>query len=247
MSKKLLILFIAVTIICFAISPLYAVDWPHNEQTQGSKIAIGCDKCHFVFGTAESLLPPWITYDNTPPDIDNTHSNALCWSCHNDTDAPFVRTHSSQQIDNSYGDWTVECEVCHWPHDNENLFYAPASYLDSGNSTGIILNELTDTTKNWSTNQFQGMLLVPNTGQQATENNRFMYRILSNDQTTITVEGDIDQTKASPTDEYAIIYGKLVRRTIDALRITDQANGSQTELHHLMASVRYVTERHSHQ
>jgi predicted CxxxxCH...CXXCH cytochrome family protein len=223
MSKKLLILFLATILIGFTFSQVMAVDWPHNEQMQGGKEAIGCDKCHFVFGTAESLLPPWITYDNTPPNIDNTHSNALCWSCHNDDDAPFVRTHSSQQIDNSYSDWTVECEVCHWPHDHQqSLVYGSNAYIFSGNSTGISGTELEDNDETWGIDQFKDMLLIPNTGQQTTESNRYMYRILSNTNTTIAVEGNIDLTKASPGNQYAVIYGKLVRSTIDVLKITDQ-------------------------
>ncbi|RJR17296.1 MAG: hypothetical protein C4581_08270, partial [Nitrospiraceae bacterium] len=73
----------------------YTIDYPHFEINN-----IGCDSCHFIYGTEPSLLPPWTAH--TPQNIDDTQYNTLCWSCHNDSDAPYVRTHSSLQTDNSY-------------------------------------------------------------------------------------------------------------------------------------------------
>lgn len=86
-----------------------ATDYPHSVINN-----IGCDSCHFVYGTEPSHLPPWTAH--IPQDVDDTQYNTLCWSCHNDVDAPYVRSHSSRQTDNDYGDWTVECRVCHYPH-----------------------------------------------------------------------------------------------------------------------------------
>jgi hypothetical protein len=194
MSKKLLIFFIAATIIGFAISPARAVDFPHNEQSM-----IGCDSCHDVFGGLETLMPPWVTFTDTE---DSTIFNELCWSCHNDMPIPFRETHSSYQIDNDYGDWRVQCKVCHWPHDQQNLTtYGSLAYITSGNSTGIAGTVLTDTGQGWSTNEFQGMLLVPDTGQF----DKFMYRIESNTNTTITVDPLTPITNATGGEPYAVI------------------------------------------
>ncbi len=63
------------------------VDYPHFDINY-----IGCDSCHFVYGTQPSLLPPWTAH--TPQNIDDTQYNTLCWSCHNDIDAPYMKTHS---------------------------------------------------------------------------------------------------------------------------------------------------------
>jgi predicted CxxxxCH...CXXCH cytochrome family protein len=220
MSKKLLILFIAATIIGFTFSPARAVDFPHNEQSM-----IGCDSCHDVFGGAEDLMLTWVTYGT---DIDDTQSNSVCWSCHNDVEAPLNRTHSSLQIDNSYGDWTVQCKTCHWPHDHQNLDWAPDYYRTSGNSTDISGAVLTDNTKTWTTNEFQGMLLITNLNQETSEGNLFMYRILSNDATSITVDSTIvlitvdGRTVATIGDPFAVIYGKLVRSSVNVEEIIDQ-------------------------
>ncbi|MHC4686922.1 MAG: CxxxxCH/CxxCH domain c-type cytochrome, partial [Planctomycetota bacterium] len=227
MSKKLLILFIAAAIIGFTFSPARAVDFPHNEQSM-----IGCDSCHDVFGGAEDLMLTFVTYGT---DIDDTQSNSVCWSCHNDVEAPLRRTHSSLQIDNSYGDWSVQCKTCHWPHDQQNLSFAPDSYRTSGISTDISGLVLTDDGQSWGINDFQGMLLITNLNQETSEGNLFMYRILSNTDKTITVAPPplplpqiIDLTKASIGDPYAVIYGKLVRDLVDTSEIIGQGT-PQTE------------------
>jgi hypothetical protein len=108
-KRGLKVLIIAIFFVLLISIQADTLDYPHYEVNK-----INCESCHFVYGGEPSLLPPWTAH--TPQDIDDTQYNTLCWSCHNDIEAPYVRTHSSLQIDNSYGDWTVECRVCHNPH-----------------------------------------------------------------------------------------------------------------------------------
>jgi hypothetical protein len=87
-------------------------DSPHNT-TNG----ILCSSCHDF----TSLDPKFIPVD---PDegstIDETRYNSLCWSCHySGSDAPYVKTHSSLNTSDRYGDWTVECCVYHNQHKQE--------------------------------------------------------------------------------------------------------------------------------
>ena len=185
-----------------------ANDYPHFGINN-----IGCDSCHFVFGTQPSLLPEWTAH--TPQNIDDTQYNTLCWSCHNDVDAPYMRTHSSLQIDNSYGDWTVECRVCHNPHFQKQFrTYGSSSYLYSGASTGITASTLTKTGAGWTENAYQGYILCPNVSQK-----NYNYEILSNTSDTLTVQGPINLTKVSVGNTFAIIYGNLINDTIDLSRI----------------------------
>ena len=73
------------------------LDYPHAGANN-----IGCDSCHFIYGSEPSLLPEWTSH--IPQDIDDSQYNILCWSCHNGLDAPYMRAHSSLSTDNSYGD-----------------------------------------------------------------------------------------------------------------------------------------------
>jgi Concanavalin A-like lectin/glucanases superfamily len=87
-----------------------ALDAPHNDSK-----GIGCDSCHDVTAFDQpKLMPAWTAH--APADIDDTPFNSLCWSCHNDVVAPYVKTHSSLQGGDNYGNWTVECWVCHNQH-----------------------------------------------------------------------------------------------------------------------------------
>jgi hypothetical protein len=128
---------------------VYALDYPHSGINN-----ISCDSCHFVYGGEPSLLPPWTAH--TPQDIDDTQYNTLCWSCHNDIDAPYVRTHSSLQIDNSYGDWTIECRVCHDPHTQKQVrIYGSESYVYEGVVTSITATTLTESGANWVEDEYR--------------------------------------------------------------------------------------------
>ncbi len=196
----------------------YSLDYPHNSVNN-----IGCSSCHYVYADEPSYLPPWTNH--TPADIDDTQYNALCWSCHNDSTAPYVRTHSSLQIDSDYGNWAVECKTCHNPHyQKQVLSYGDVSHLYSGISTDIQTDvpvagksQLTKTTAGWTVDQFAPYVgddiyyvLLPNISKS---NKRFGYKILSNTADTITVEGMITGATVG-VDTFAITYGKLIKNTI---------------------------------
>lgn len=202
------VLFVAI-VLCVIVAPAHALDYPHFTTNN-----IGCDSCHFVYGTQPSLMPPWTVH--APQDIDDTQYNTLCWSCHNDIDAPYVRTHSSLQTDNSYGDWTVECKVCHDPHYQEQFRkYGSASYLYSGASTNVATTLITETGAGWTVDAYAGFVVVPNVLQK-----NYNYKILSNTSDTLTVQGPINLTKVSIGNTFAIVYGKLINEKIDLSRIT---------------------------
>jgi predicted CXXCH cytochrome family protein len=194
-------------------------DYPHFGINN-----IGCDSCHFVYGTQPSLLPPWTVH--TPLDIDDTQYNTLCWSCHNDIDAPYVRTHSSLQTDNSSGDWTVECRVCHNPHYQRQFrAYGSESYLYSGASTNVTTTSITKAGAGWTVDQYKDLVVVPNVLQQ-----NYNYKILSNTGDTLTVRGPINLTKVGAGNTFAIVYGKLITDIMDIGKITimPAKSGSRT-------------------
>ncbi|MBI5664922.1 MAG: hypothetical protein HZC49_07530, partial [Nitrospirae bacterium] len=211
---------LAVLAVLFVIAaPAHTIDYPHFSIN-----SIGCDSCHFVSGTQPSLLPPWTAHN--PQDIDDTQYNTLCWSCHNDIDAPYMRTHSSLQTDNSYGDWTVECRVCHDPHYQDQFRkYGSPSYLYSGASTGITASTITKTGAGWTANAYTGLVIVPNVLQK-----NYNYNILSNTSDTLTVQGPINLTKVTVGNTFAIVYGNLINDTIDLSKIiiTPAKSGSKT-------------------
>ncbi len=206
--------------LCVIATNASALDYPHTGIN-----SIRCDSCHYVYSDEPSYLPPWTNH--SPQDIDDTQFNTLCWSCHNDVRAAYVKTHSSLQIDNSYGDWIVECRVCHNPHKQDQLrMYGSSSYLFSGISTTIQINQpqagqsqLTMTGAGWTDDQFQGLVLLPN---ENGSRKKFGYKILSNTADTITVKKNIDLTKVTPgVDTFAVIYGKLINSTVKLDRITN--------------------------
>jgi hypothetical protein len=89
------------------------LDVPHNTVN-----SISCGNCHDIFAYNQpNLMPPWTVH--APQDIDDTQLNTLCRGCHNDIPVPYVKTHSSLQTGTKYGNWTVECSVCHDPHAQE--------------------------------------------------------------------------------------------------------------------------------
>jgi hypothetical protein len=236
-----------VKVVFFIVSSLIAIqaealDYPHHDINN-----IGCDSCHFVYGTEPSLLPLWTAH--TPQDIDDTQYNTLCWSCHNDIDAPYVRTHSSLQIDNDYGNWTVECRVCHNPHQQKQFrTYGSASYLYSGTSTEVTTTTITETGAGWTVDEYKGMVVIGNVARE-----KYNYKILSNTADTLTVEGPIDLTKVTVGDTFAIVYGKLIKSTINTpnsgnrlvkfFRATGVQTLLQMEMQRMMESVRYAIRR----
>ena len=123
------------------------LDYPHSEVT-----SIGCKSCHDVASPLPMLMPPWTSHP--PVDIDDTSLNSMCWSCHNSIDAPYVKTHSSLQTGNSYGNWTVECWVCHNQHIQDQLrTFGSAAYLYSAASSAIATTTITQAGAGWAVNQ----------------------------------------------------------------------------------------------
>lgn len=196
-----------VTVICLAGVSANAhemLQWPHND---------GCDYCHHSHHSGEPSLLPATT--NIPPtNIEETQYNNLCQSCHATGGGPFVNTHSSVQIDNGYGDWSVDCRTCHDPHLHEQYTYAPygtGSHLYTGISEGLTGTVLTDDEAAFPTDaddNLTGMVLIPNTAQYT-----WSYKIIANTATTITVDDDNGTkpiTNASIGDTYVVILGKLM-------------------------------------
>lgn len=113
------------------------LDAPHDASK-----SIGCLSCHEMTSTESMLIPPM---GHVAQDIDDTLFNNLCWSCHNEVIAPYVKTHSSLQSDSSYGQWTVECWVCHNQHFQSQNLHNGSSYgkfirrsIDLKNITGLV-------------------------------------------------------------------------------------------------------------
>lgn len=77
-------------------------DSPHNT-TSGTL----CLSCHDFTSPDPKFIPVDPDEGST---IDETRYNSLCWSCHySGGDGPYVKTHSSLNTSDRYGDWTVEC------------------------------------------------------------------------------------------------------------------------------------------
>ena len=115
-------------IIVFSRFDAPAIDTPHSASNN-----VSCGSCH---GAALLNSPFWggtMSYDQ------------ICLNCHRassgpytDTNAPLVKTHSSLNTDNGYGDWTRECRTCHDPHYQRQKNYKTT---DAGNlylATGTI-------------------------------------------------------------------------------------------------------------
>jgi hypothetical protein len=67
----------------------------------------------------------------------------------------------------------------------------------------------------WSTDQYKGLIVVPNTAKV-----NYNYQITGNTGDTLTVKGTIDTARVSPGNNFAIVYGKLVKSTIKLDDIT---------------------------
>lgn len=187
-------------------------EYPHNE-TNG----LECGHCHFVYGAEEKYWPPEVLHEPDPNDIDDTKANQLCESCHNDGIAPRMEPHSSQTTDDSYGTWNMECRRCHTVHEQQQFReYGAESHLASGASTDIDPDPdanpttkestLTLTGATWTVDQFVNMDLIPNLAIDY-----YSYKITRNTADTLTVEGEIDMTKATIGDTFAVVYGNLVK------------------------------------
>ncbi len=180
----------------------YSYEYPHSA-TYG----IGCESCHYAYNPA--LPPDWATF--VPQTIDDTLYNNLCWNCHNDITAPYVKTHSSLTNDNTYGTWTFECRVCHDPHiQTEKVAYGSPSYVYQGSVTSISDNLLRSTGAGWTDNQYSGFVVTPNVVDWL----YYSYKITRNTSDNLYIEGPMDLSKAGAGSAFAITDMKLVQDTI---------------------------------
>lgn len=221
-QAKVTAVFVLLTL-CLIAFNAYALDYPHTDVNN-----IGCDSCHFIYGGEPSLLPPWT--EHIPQNIDDTQYNSLCWGCHNDVEAPYMRTHSSLQTDNGYGDWTVQCVTCHSPHSQPQInTHGSESFIYSGASTDVTATTLTQTGAGWTVNAYQGMVLIPNA--ERASRYKYSYKITGNTSDTITVEGPVNLSRVSAGNTFAIIYGNLTNSTIvldDIIGPASPKTGSKT-------------------
>ena len=198
MSKRMTLTFFAVVSAVFLI-PFsgYAVDYPHADTS--------CTACHPIHGGA-----PW---SHPAQNIDDTYYNNLCWYCHNDTTAPYVKTHSSLATDAGYGTWTVECRVCHEPHRQRQFWtYGSESYLFSGAIDAYVSGDptstITRTGANWTQDEWAGTVVF------ILASPSFSSVIISNTSDTLTLQGPIYAVIQPGTTQFAIVYGGLVADTV---------------------------------
>jgi len=195
------------------VSPVYATDPPHNMAYN-----ISCLSCHVAHkaGTAGFLLT------NTAATIDN-----LCQSCHNGTIADFVEGHSSTTTTAKYGTWHRSCTNCHNPHSQEQWrSWGTQAYIFTGTVSALSSTQLTDTSANWSADQWKDSILVPDTATITNSiypdtNRPPIFMITSNNATTLTVK--IVRNTAGLTAStsvgasYSIFYGRLIRSRMDTV------------------------------
>lgn len=210
---KIFILATALTLLSVSAQ---ALDAPHNVS-----FATGCLSCHDMTSNAPNLIPT-DTFTPDPLDIDHTLNNSVCEKCHidgPDGTAPYMPTHSSQQTDESYGQWTVECRVCHNQHSQDQFKnYGTASYVYTGTNGGV--NNagadaiITVTGPAMTPDQYAGYIVVPNTARL-----NYNYKIIGNTVDTLTVEGLVNTTYAVTGSQLAISYGKFIRSSINLANI----------------------------
>jgi len=195
------VVFILISWVTIPAQAGYLLDFPHTTVNN-----IDCFNCHNVLGGMEKFFN--VVMPDPPQNLDDTPANNLCWSCHNDVVAPFMKTHSSITIDNDYGDWAIECRTCHEPH----YHYQLATHGEEAHLTSGVITEVTETTlrsagANWVDDEFAKLvLLIRSVGG---------YRIVSNTHDTLTLKGPVELDKVSPGDNFVVIYGKLVRSKIN--------------------------------
>ncbi|MEM7828314.1 MAG: CFI-box-CTERM domain-containing protein, partial [Candidatus Aenigmatarchaeota archaeon] len=189
LSIRLFVLFIPVAII---LDSALALDAPHNLTNN-----YDCNTCHMLHDSLGSPL------------INATAVNNLCKSCHTaagpGTD---VETHSGNRFS-----FATKCTDCHSPH-GQNQKKNTGATLSSGNSTSLTSDTLTDTSKAWTSGQWVGYTLIPNTASP------YAFKIISNTANSVTVKTSASTgvsgnpskltDVASAGNPYRIIYGKLI-------------------------------------
>jgi hypothetical protein len=211
-----------------------AIDAPHNEC-----LCINCGSCH---GQGLLQSPFWgggMTYDE------------LCLNCHTassgpytETNAPLVKTHSSDNTSEQHGVWSRECRNCHDPHYQKQKNYKNTDANNLYLATGIIDscaynavdNESTLTylsisyKSGWDatrllekTSEYRRAILFPNIGKLG-----YSYPVVAIDTplaNTITVSGDVTPVyQYISSSTFAMMYGQYVKGSIDGnqLKFFDQ-------------------------
>jgi predicted CxxxxCH...CXXCH cytochrome family protein len=175
-----------------------AADYPHNESSN----AISCSKCHIG-------EPP-----GQESDLAVYPSDVLCGDCHTGNRAPFEKTHSSLNTSETYGTWSVECITCHNAHVQQQVsIYGSASYLYTSSSTSVKsaaeYSTISSNGAGWTPQQWKGMLVIGNTASSP----QVFHKIYDNTGDTLTVEGLL--TDVAPGDNFAIVYGGLIKNSIN--------------------------------
>lgn len=193
MKRTLILIYFTVIL---GASVAYALDPPHNIDDPSNKV--NCSNCHYTGSTGD---------------------NSICLDCHNTTNMGqtkfgLVQTHV-------YGPSNTEilCRTCHNPHyQRQATAYPTGGIIDSGTTTSITSSAPTSTLTDSTLNKFAGKdytdyVLIPNTAYPS-----LMYRIVSNDANTITVQGTIklgtNNLYAGPGKTYAIKYGKMIKDVV---------------------------------
>lgn len=156
------------------------MDYPHNSTNN-----VTCWTCHYTEASA-------VDWETAPTDIDDSPWNRLCWGCHNDTDAQYVKNHSSLATESLNHTWpvlrekdvdgvttysSVECRTCHFAHHQlqaRSYYYDPETWengwqfdsavaLFTGTVAAIDTTTVTVTGAGWTADQWVGYLVVPNT------------------------------------------------------------------------------------
>jgi len=203
MQKSIQIIIVGLLLVLPPVLTQASMDYPHSDVN-----GFSCITCHDLHGGFSKLLR--IDNPHPPQDIDDTPANNLCWSCHNNVVAPFKNPHSSNMIDEDYGQWAIECVTCHNPHQQEQIkYFGSEAYLATGTVTTVTTTSLYSAGATWAVDEFAGMIIIPNTAQKY--NN---YRILSNTADTLTISAGLtgngmNMSKVAPGNTFAIIYGKL--------------------------------------
>ena len=183
-------------VIAYAEQPGYTQDYPHNENN-----SVMCSDCHI----------------SEPPDRTTSASgDELCGKCHmgSNPKATINKPHSSLDTSGTYGTWSVGCITCHDPHAQQQVStYGSSSYLYSAASTSVVsgtdYSTITRAGAAWTAHQWQGILVVGNTNSTSP----VFYKISDNTADTLTVVGPLTDTAAG--DTFAIVYGALIRHTIN--------------------------------
>jgi cytochrome c553 len=150
-----------------------------------------CANCHDTFDDSICGVNPLMLFEVDDPD---SQTDNFCFQCHKSDGA-------AQQVTNytyskNFGGGTATFTTIY------DAFNVSLSYAYSGTSTFVNISTLTESGAGWTTDQYQGLILVPNVNELS-----YNYNIMGNTTDTITVEVPIDLTKVTTGDTFAIIYG----------------------------------------